>query len=65
MIEFKEGKNGSIKVVGDYGDTIGKIKLYTLYSEYIFFPKKCGFSSEELRLISNKLEALNAPSNNS
>lgn len=65
MIEFKEGKNGSIKVVEDYGETIGKIKLYPWSGEYVFFGKKIGFSSEELQLITNKLEALNAPSNNS
>ena len=65
MIEFKEGKNGNIKVVEDYGEVIGKIKLYHWSGEWIFFPKKCGFTSEELRLITNKLEALNAPSNNS
>ena len=65
MLEFKEGKNGNIKVVEDYGEVIGKIKLYHWSGECVFFPKKYGFTSEELRLITNKLEALNAPSNNS
>ena len=65
MIEFREGKNCNIKVVEDYGETIGKIKLYPWSGEYIFFSKKNGFSSEELQIIANKLEALNAPSNNS
>ena len=65
MLEFKEGKNGNIKVVDDYGEVIGKIKLYYWSGEFMFFPKKYGFTSEELRLITFKLEALNAPSNNS
>lgn len=64
MMTFKETKNHNFKIVEDYGETIGKIKLYHWSGEWVFFPKKIGFTSDELLLIYNKLEALNAPSNN-
>jgi len=60
MIEFKDGKSGCIKVMEDYGETIGKIKLYPWSGEYLFFPKKIGFSSDDFLLIGKKLMELNS-----
>ena len=65
MIEFKEGKNGKLKVVDDFGEVLGKIVYIDWSGKYIFFSKQTIFDSSDLRYITFKLEALNAPSNNS
>ena len=65
MIEFKEGKNGKIKVIDNFGEVLGKIVYIDWSGEYVFFSKQTIFDSNNLRYITFKLEALNAPSNNS
>ena len=65
MIEFKEGKNGKLKVVDGFGVVVGKIVYIDWSGKYIFVSKQTIFDSNDLRYITFKLEALNAPSNNS
>jgi len=65
MIEFKKGKKGNIKVVDGYGDTLGKIEPIAWSGDYMFFSKKAILDNADLYSILWKLEALNAPSNNS
>ena len=65
MIEFKNSKKDKIKVVDDFGEVLGKIVCIDWSSEYVFFSKQNIFDVNDLKYIINKLEALNAPSNNS
>jgi len=64
MIEFKEGKKGKLKVVDEFGEVLGKIVYIDWSGEYTFFAKQTIFDANDLRYITYKLEALNAPSNN-
>ena len=65
MIEFKKGKNGKIKVVDEFGEMLGKIVYMDWSGEYVFYSKQTLFGTNDLKYIINKLEALNASSNNS
>lgn len=65
MIEFKKSKNDKIKVVDEFGEVLGKIVYVDLSGEYLFYSKQTLFGANDLKYIINKLEALNAPSNNS
>lgn len=65
MIEFKNSKKDKIKVVDDFGEVLGKIVCIDWSGEYVFFSKQNIFDVNDLKYIINKLEALNAPSNNS